>query len=991
MSSTHSLSRAQGHASYVSRSGSASAHQLLSSSSSSSSSSFSPFPALGSASSSASRQLADSTACGINGSGFEDKDGNLAVNDTVNGCTDWNSFAPVTWTGTAPYQTTTGTANGFNLFGVSDGTGSSGDTTYTPGTKQNAVCPTTVQNGSVPNKDDLARIYLAGEKIGAEPFLFLAWVRAPQNTINSNLHAAFEFNQSQTACSNGDGLVNRTVGDLLIGYEFQSATPTITIATWQANNTWSAATTLNASQAEAAVNTTTAATPDAIKPPSGLDPGQDAFGEVGIDLGAIIPASQVGCLTFGTVSGASRSSGSSTTSNMEDLVGPQPIDISNCATPSVSTTLSAVSPVSIGASVHDSATLPGATTDAGGTISYGLFSDSTCTTQIADLTNPADNTVVNGVAPDSLSHTFNSAGTFYFQATYSGDANNTGPVSSPCTSETLVVGLNAPTIATTLSNLGPISIGTAVHDSATLTGATSNAGGTISYGLFSNDTCAGTPVADLTNPADNTVVNGVVPDSLSHTFNSAGTFYFQATYSGDGNNGGATSACTSETLVVNPNEPSVSTLLVPAGPVAIGTSVHDSATLTGATTDAGGTISYGLFSDNTCSTLVADLTPTVNTVTGGVVPDSNPYTFNSAGTFYFQATYSGDNNNGGGTSVCTSETLVVNPNTPTVSTLLVPAGPISTGTTVHDSATLSSVTADAGGTVTYSVYSDSSCATKVADGGTVNVTAGSVPNSNDITFNTPGTFYWQASYSGDANNTAAVSPCTSEKLVVAPLIDLAVTKVGSPSPITVGQGNITWTMVVTNNGPDTATGVTISDPLPTGNTFVSVSTNQGSCTGGAIISCNLGTIAAGGTVTITLVTTPTVEGTVTNTVTVVGNETETNTANNTASASVVVNGFTPPVFCVAVSKVTPEQLFVGRKTGLTIHLTQNKKAVKGVHVLIKGPKLLIRTGASNAKGIVKQTVKMKKAGIVIFTPIASKRCNTKRVGVTGVFTPPVTG
>ena len=34
---------------------------------------------------------------------------------------------------------------------------------------------------------------------------------------------------------------------------------------------------------------------------------------------------------------------------------------------------------------------------------------------------------------------------------------------------------------------------------------------------------------------------------------------------------------------------------------------------------------------------------------------------------------------------------------------------------------------------------------------------------------------------------------------------------------------------------------------------------------------------------------------------------------------------------------------------------------------------------------------MKKAGILVFTPIASKRCNTKRVGVTNVFTPPVTG
>jgi hypothetical protein len=89
--------------------------------------------------------------------------------------------------------------------------------------------------------------------------------------------------------------------------------------------------------------------------------------------------------------------------------------------------------------------------------------------------------------------------------------------------------------------------------------------------------------------------------------------------------------------------------------------------------------------------------------------------------------------------------------------------------------------------------------------------------------------------------------------------------------------------------------------------------------------------------------------------------------------------------------VTPKQLFVGRKTTLTIHLTQGGKAVKGIHVRIKGPKVNLRTGASNSKGIVKQTLKMKKAGVLIFTPIASKACNTKRVGVTNVFTPPVTG
>src|SRR5437763_10779717 len=422
---------------------------------------------------------------------------------------------------------------------------------------------------------------------------------------------------------------------------------------------------------------------------------------------------------------------------------------------------------------------------------------------------------------------------------------------------------------------------------------------------------------------------------------------------------------------------------------AIGDSVHDSASLGGATPDASGTVTYSVYTDSTCTQGQQDA-GTVD-VTDGQVPDSNPIEFDSTGTFYWQAIYSGDNHNNGATSACTDEQLVIAPNSPSIGTTLSESAG-SHGDKVHDSAKLSGATAAAGGTVTYSVYNDSSCRNKVADGGTVNVTNGSVPNSNDVTFNTPGTYYWQASYSGDANNKPAVSRCTDEKLVIAPLIDLAVTKVGSPNPITIGKGDITWTMVVTNNGPDTATGATIADPLPAGTTFVSVSPSKGSCTGGAIISCSLGTLAAGETVTITLVTTPTVEGTGNNTVTVVGNEHETNTANNTATASVVVKGFTPPpVFCVAVSKVTPKQLFVGRKTTLTIHVTQHGNAVKGVRVLIKGPKIDMRTAASNASGVITARVKMKKAGIVVFSPIASKRCNTKRVGVTGVFTPPVTG
>ncbi len=49
-------------------------------------------------------------------------------------------------------------------------------------------------------------------------------------------------------------------------------------------------------------------------------------------------------------------------------------------------------------------------------------------------------------------------------------------------------------------------------------------------------------------------------------------------------------------------------------------------------------------------------------------------------------------------------------------------------------------------------------------------TSGAVPNSSTVTFNSVNTYYWQAVYSGDANNNGATSPCTAtnnEQLTVA--------------------------------------------------------------------------------------------------------------------------------------------------------------------------------------------------------------------------------
>ena len=89
-----------------------------------------------------------------------------------------------------------------------------------------------------------------------------------------------------------------------------------------------------------------------------------------------------------------------------------------------------------------------------------------------------------------------------------------------------------------------------------------------------------------------------------------------------------------------------------------------------------------------------------------------------------------------------------------------------------------------------------------------------------------------------ANNTATTS------VPLAPSAALQITKAG-PANAVAGT-NIVYTITVTNAGPSDAIGVTLADPTPSGLTFVS---NAGDCT--TAFACNLGTLPAGATRTIT--------------------------------------------------------------------------------------------------------------------------------------------
>ncbi|TMC00456.1 MAG: hypothetical protein E6J40_02060, partial [Chloroflexi bacterium] len=210
-----------------------------------------------------------------------------------------------------------------------------------------------------------------------------------------------------------------------------------------------------------------------------------------------------------------------------------------------------------------------------------------------------------------------------------------------------------------------------------------------------------------------------------------------------------------------------------AGPVTIGGSISDTATLSGASGPTG-TMTFNAYSNAACTTSVFSISTTTLVGpdgSGNFTASSGNFTPLAAGTYYWIASYGNDPNNAPATTKCldANESSVIAPKQPGIVTT---AGSATTfGNTVSDSATLSNTALEpdgvtkAQGSITFKLFGPSaspSCTnTNLVFTSSPFAVNGDGPyGPTSFTPTTAGTYYWIASYTGDLPNTkSATTAC----------------------------------------------------------------------------------------------------------------------------------------------------------------------------------------------------------------------------------------
>jgi uncharacterized repeat protein (TIGR01451 family) len=151
-----------------------------------------------------------------------------------------------------------------------------------------------------------------------------------------------------------------------------------------------------------------------------------------------------------------------------------------------------------------------------------------------------------------------------------------------------------------------------------------------------------------------------------------------------------------------------------------------------------------------------------------------------------------------------------------------------------------------------------------------------------------GVFTDTAAVTSSLSDTAAGNNSASAATTVFESADIGLTLTDSPDPVVVGT-DLVYRLLITNRGPSTATGVVATNTLPAGVTYLSAVASQGTAAPGAgVVTASLGSLASGGSATVTITVRPTALGTLTNAAVAAAAQADLNPADNAASVKTTV-------------------------------------------------------------------------------------------------------